>query len=285
MIGIVDSGLGGLSTLLAIRKEAPRADLLYLADQAHAPYGEHSPKELCAYFEEILSFFQDKGVEALCVACGTLSAVALPAYKAPLPFPVFEVTGPAVKAAAEQTKTGVAILATTASIRSGVFRHKLLDLGVPLLSEQACPLLVPLLEEGFSSYDLATKEVLKKYLSPFIKTKCDTLLLGCTHYGFLAPAIKEIWPSVELVDSGKALAAHTLSQLSPLKGQGKTLYYTTGAPQEFLKKTSALLRAPHLTVYGAWAKGFESKGKLWQITEKAESTMQSPKSWRLRYGS
>lgn len=251
MIGVFDSGLGGLSTLLALRKLCPEADIVYLADQAHAPYGERSPKELCSYLRFGIDFFQRQGAEAMLLACGTLSAVALPQLENPPPFPLFGVIEGATAKAKEKTKSGVAVLATSASIRSKVYQSRLLDMGVRHIEAVACPLLVPLLEEGFLWDSPATKEVLAHYLAPLKASGCDTVLLGCTHYGFLAPLFQALWPKAQLVPCGEVLAEYTLSHFVPRKGQGKTLLYTTGAPNEFLKKTSALHFAPPTVVLRA----------------------------------
>lgn len=255
MIGILDSGLGGISTLLSLKALSPNTDILYLADQAHAPYGERSPEELLGYLEAAIRFFENKGVEALLLACGTLSAVALPKLKAFPRFPIFGVIEPAAKEAAKHTKTGVAILATTATVQSGVYPKALLSLGVKQTLSAACPLLVPLIENGFLAESLATKEILSHYLAPAKAMGCDTLLLGCTHYGFLSPLFPCLWKEVYPVDAGKALAKDALSKISLKQEQGKTLLYTTGNPTIFLKKTSTLLSLPHLTVYGAERKG------------------------------
>ena len=255
MIGILDSGLGGISTLLSLKALSPDTDIVYLADQAHAPYGERSPSELLGYLEAAIRFFAHKGVEALLLACGTLSAVALPKLKSAPPFPIFSVIEPAAKEAAKHTKTGVAILATTATVQSGVYPKALLSLGVKQTLSVACPLLVPLIENGFLTESLAAKEILSHYLAPAKTMGCDTLLLGCTHYGFLSPLFSRLWKEVYTVDAGKVLAKDALSKISPKQGQGKTLFYTTGNPTTFLKKTSALLSLPHLTVYGTEGKG------------------------------
>lgn len=251
MIGVFDSGLGGLSTLIALRKLCPKADIVYLADQAHAPYGERSQKELCSYLHFGIDFFLRQGAEAMLLACGTLSAVALPQLGNPPPFPLFGVIEGATAKAKEKAKEGVAVLATTASIQSKIYQTRLLALGVGHIEAVACPLLVPLLEEGFLWDSPATKEVLSHYLTPLRASGCDTVLLGCTHYGFLAPLFQELWPKAQLVSCGEVLAHYTLSRFSPGDGQGKTLLYTTGSPNEFLKKTSALHFAPPTVVLRA----------------------------------
>ena len=252
MIGILDSGLGGLSTLSALRKLSPKTDLLFLADQAHAPYGERSEEELIDYFEKALAFFEKKKVTALLLACGTLSSVALPRLKTPPPFPIFEATSPAADTAARLSKKNVTVLATTASIRSDVYANMLKARGVEEVTQLACPLFVPILEEGCRGDGEVARAVVRHTLSHMHKTPSAVVLLGCTHYGFLSPAIKDEWQKVSLVDSGALLAHHALTCLPHEKGQGRTLLYTTGAPHTFLKKASALLSLPHLTVYGAW---------------------------------
>jgi glutamate racemase len=184
------------------------------------------------------------------VACGTLSSVALPRLRQLPPFPLFEAISPAVEAAAKLSKKHVTVLATVASIRSGVYERALHDRGVEKVEQLACPLFVPVLEEGCKGDGEVARAVVRHTLSKVNNPPSAAVLLGCTHYGFLSPAIKSVWPNVSLVDSGTLLAHRAWTDLPLEEGQGRTLFYTTGAPNTFLKKASALLSVSHLTVYG-----------------------------------
>ena len=256
MIGILDSGLGGLSTWLALRQDFPEANFLYLADQAYAPYGEQREDTLLWRLQWAIEFFKKRKVEALVLACGTLSAVAYPKLQAPFPFPIFEAITPAVEQAVGLCPKGVAVLATTASIRSNAYLHLLKEKGVEEVVQRACPLFVPLLEEGISPYSVATKEILSHYISPIAHAPYNVLLLGCTHFSFLSEAISSLCPAMQLIDGGRALAHKMKLQYTPREEQGKTLFYTTGSPTAFIQKTSALLPRERLTVYGV-GKGIE----------------------------
>ena len=256
MIGILDSGLGGLSTWLALKQYFPEANFLYLADQAYAPYGEQREETLLWRLQWALEFFSKRKAEALVLACGTLSAVAYPKLQAPFLFPIFEAITPAVEQVVELSPSGVAVLATTASIRSNAYLHLLREKGVEQVLQRACPLFVPLLEEGISPHSPAVKEIVSHYITPIAHTPYNVLLLGCTHFGFLSEVITGLCPTVQLVDGGRALAHKIKLQYTPREEQGKTLFYTTGSPTACIQKTSALLPRERLTVYGV-GKGIE----------------------------
>lgn len=246
MIGILDSGLGGLSALMVLRTLAPKADLLYLSDQAHLPYGEKSPEDLCHYLKDALAFFEAQKVEAVLVACGTLSGVALPHLKTDYPFPIFGVITPAAKHAKHITKTGhVAVIATSACVLEKAYTKALRNVGIRRVYERDCPLFVPLVEQGITGEHPLAREASLYYLSSCFPTSCDTLLLGCTHYPFLASAIQKVLPHITLLDAGRVAVVEMLKEYPKKEELGRCDFYTTACPATFQKTASRLLGELH----------------------------------------
>lgn len=202
-IAVFDSGVGGLTVVGALRRELPGESVVYLGDTARVPYGGKSQRTIERYSEEIARLLVSEGAKMVVVACNTASALALPHLRRVLPVPVQGVIEPGVEAALSATRTGhVAVIGTKATIASGAYERGLRatrpDIRVTSL---ACPLLVPLIEEGMFDDDL-TDAVLRRYLSGLAATDADTLVLGCTHYPLLTAAIgRVLGPRFTLVDS------------------------------------------------------------------------------------
>ena len=218
-IGIFDSGIGGLTVAREIHRALPHEDLVYLGDTARVPYGTKSPNTVVRYAIEDTKFLLTQNVKAVVVACNTASAWAMSTLERSFPVPVIGVILPGVRAALEQTRTGrIGIIATTATIRSQAYTlgiHARRD--AAQLYARACPLLVPLVEEGRVN-DRITRLVLKDYLAPLLRRRIDTLVLGCTHYPLLKPALREVVGSkVALVDSAESCARFVQEQLSRLR--------------------------------------------------------------------
>ena len=218
-IGIFDSGIGGLTVAREIHRALPHEDLVYLGDTARVPYGTKSPNTVIRYAIEDTKFLLTQNVKAVVVACNTASAWAMSTLERSFPVPVIGVILPGVRAALEQTRTGrIGIIATTATIRSQAYTlgiHARRD--AAQLYARACPLLVPLVEEGRVN-DRITRLVLKDYLAPLLRRRIDTLVLGCTHYPLLKPALREVvGPKVALVDSAESCARFVQEQLSRLR--------------------------------------------------------------------
>ncbi len=192
-IGVFDSGVGGVSVLKEIHKQLPNEQLIYIADSAHAPYGDKDAKTIRARCRRITQFLLQKNIKALVIACNTATAVAAESLRAE--FQQIEIIGlePAVKPAVEQTKTGViGILATDQTIKSsrlaGLIHAYAMDIQV---EKQACPGLVEQVEAGlFESKQ--TQKLLKRYLQPMLAKGIDMLVLGCTHYPFLLEPISRL---------------------------------------------------------------------------------------------
>jgi len=237
-IGIFDSGVGGLSVLLSVQVLLPKEDLIYLADQAHVPYGSRTLEEVRKFSEDITRYMLEQGVKLIVVACNTASAAALHHLRAMFPKTPFVGMEPAIKPAAEVTRSGVVgVLATPATFQGELYASVIerFASGVRVMQD-TCPGLVMEIDRG----NLATPSVysiLEKALKPMLEEGIDTVVLGCTHFPFVIPAIKDIvGPAVRVIDPSPAIArqverlldTHTLrsKNLDP----SRVLYLTTGDP-------------------------------------------------------
>ena len=209
-IGIFDSGVGGLTVVEQIRRALPFEDLIYLGDTARVPYGTKSPSTIVRFASEDTQFLLRQNVKAVVVACNTASAWALPQLKKRFSVPIFGVIAPGAQAAVAVTRNHrIGVIGTTATIRSQAYTREILarDRRAKVFV-RACPLLVPLVEEGWIDHEV-TRRVLAEYLSPFREYRIDTLVLGCTHYPLLKNAIQQLLKErVALVDSAEACAAY-----------------------------------------------------------------------------
>ena len=207
-VGVFDSGVGGLSVLGEIRALLPRESLLYVADSGHVPYGEKSPEFIRERSQRIAEFLLNQGAKALVLACNTATAAAISELRGRYPqLPIIGME-PAVKPAAAATQSGVVgVLATTGTLKSAKFAA-LLDRfanDVRVIT-QPCPGLVEQIEAGELASD-STRELLLGLVQPLLAEGCDTLILGCTHYPFIKPLLRELLPaSVSLIDTGAAVA-------------------------------------------------------------------------------
>jgi len=239
-IGIFDSGLGGLTVLSAIRKRLPHENLVYVGDTARVPYGTKSPDTIRRYALQISFFLIQKKVKAIVVACNTVSAVALNALKN-LPIPVMGVLEPGARAAVLGSQhLRVAVIGTPATVSSHAYRSAIRRYSVRArVWEAACPLFVPLVEEGWTRNAVA-KQVARHYLKPLLKSKPDTLVLGCTHYPLLKETLQEVvGPHVRLIDSAEQTAKeveHVLSKNGVLNRSprpGHSAFFVTDNPSVF----------------------------------------------------
>lgn len=207
-VGIFDSGIGGLTVARAIRDLLPRESTIYLGDTARVPYGPKSPETVRRYSREILDWLLSQGVKAVVVACNTATAQALDDLRARSAVPVIGVIEPGARAAVRATTTGcIGVIGTAGTVASGAYVRALLGLSPGLrVVAQACPVLVPLVEEGWFDHP-ATELAAREYLTPLLAANIDALVLGCTHYPMLAPLLGRIMgPSVELIDSATETA-------------------------------------------------------------------------------
>ncbi|MBL8057540.1 MAG: glutamate racemase [Anaerolineales bacterium] len=247
-LGLFDSGVGGLSVLRHLRAQLPAADLLYLADSAHVPYGPRPLAEVRAFSEAITRFLLAQGAQAVVVACNTASAAALKHLRTAFPDVPFVGMEPAVKPAAEQTRTGVVgVLATPATFQGELFNSVVerFAQGVRVLP-QVCPGLVEQIEAGELEAP-RTEALLRGWVEPLLAQDIDALVLGCTHYPFVIPLLEKIaGPGVRVVDPAPAVARQAARVLNGAGGgrPGRVTYYTTGDPEAFRQAVARLGVAP-----------------------------------------
>ena len=215
-IGVFDSGIGGLTVVRQIHRLLPAEDLVYLGDTARVPYGTKSPSTVIRFALEDMQFLQQQQVKAVVVACNTVSAWAIPSLEQKFALPVLGVIVPGVEAALKRTRNHrIGVIGTAATIRSGAYERTILARD-PLaqVHARACPLLVPLVEEGWTNHAV-TLAVLREYLAPLLRKKIDTLVLGCTHYPLLKRAIRAITGQpIGLVDSAATCARYVRERLA-----------------------------------------------------------------------
>jgi len=207
-IGVFDSGTGGLTVVRALRDLLPHEDIFYIGDTARLPYGGKSRQTIERYSIEISGLLLAEGAKMIVVACNTASSLAVPRLQELLKIPVVGVIAPGARAAVKETRVGnVGVIGTKSTIQSEAYERTIRALNPEIrVTSQACPLLVPLVEEAWLDEEI-TREVLHRYLDPLIATGIDTLVLGCTHYPLLAGLIEEIaGPGIRLVDSAKNCA-------------------------------------------------------------------------------
>ncbi len=246
MIGVFDSGVGGLSVLREVRRLLPAADLVYLADQERAPYGERSLEEVRSFAEGIAGHLISRRSTPVVVACNTASAAALRHLRARWPESVFVGMEPAVKPAATLTSTGIiGVLATQATFQGELFADLVARYGdgVEVLT-RACPGVAARVEEA-SPHDPSTGDLLAGFALPLVERGADVLVLGCTHYSFLRDALAaRVGTGVTIVDPAGAVArqvARVAAEVGTLVGAGATTYLTTGDAERLADQVAALL--------------------------------------------
>lgn len=239
-VGVFDSGVGGLSVLGEISQLLPRESLLYVADCGNIPYGEKTPEFIRQRCAAIAEFFHERGAKALVLACNTATVAGVADLRER--YPDWPIVGmePAVKPAAAATQSGVVgVLATTGTLQSAKFAALLDRFAADVqVVTQPCPGLVELIETG-DLISPAIRQLLRGYVEPLLAAGCDTIILGCTHYPFLKPLLREMLPaSISLIDTGAAVAR----QLQRLLSQRDLLasghpqaaqFWTSGDPENF----------------------------------------------------
>ena len=242
-IGVFDSGIGGLTVVSALHRLLPNEQIFYLGDTARVPYGGKSAATVERYSLEIAAMLLEENCKAIVVACNTASALALPRLEETLSVPVLGVISPGARAAVAATRNKhVGVIGTRATIKSGAYERALRSLDSEVQTTAlACPLLVPLIEEGWLQNEI-TDHVIKRYLDPLVQKKVDTLVLGCTHYPLLRDAIlRFLGERVQLVDSAEncalavreLLVQHGLS--APQNNRGNLEVALTDQPDAFLQ--------------------------------------------------
>jgi glutamate racemase len=240
-IAVFDSGVGGLTVFRALRHRLPSEHLVYFGDTAHVPYGTKSPDTVRRLTLAHLGFLAARRVKCAVIACNTASAVALESFQGRMRFPLIGVIDPGVQQALERTRNGrIGVLGTSTTIRSGAYQRRLLHQDRRAkVTAVACPLFVPLAEEGWAHHPVA-RLMAREYLAPLRRAGVDTVILGCTHYPLLAPTLKRVLgPRVRLVDSADAVARETERRLAGLGllrhrgARGKETFYLTDTGGQF----------------------------------------------------
>ncbi|MBR6709439.1 MAG: glutamate racemase, partial [Clostridia bacterium] len=232
LIGIFDSGLGGLTALRELVQLLPDRDIVYFGDTGRVPYGTRSSETIVRYAMQDMRFLLEQKVDVVLVACGTVSSTALSQLRAAFPIPVIGVVEGAAAAAVKATRNRrIGVIATGATVSSGAFPHAIAELAPDVaVTQVACPMLVPLVENGYiADDDPVTALVLADYLAAIRAAECDTLILGCTHFPLLAGAISRLLPGVKLINSGREAARHLVECLPAASAdeQGTVRYFVS----------------------------------------------------------
>jgi glutamate racemase len=249
VIGIRDSGVGGLTVARRVRETIPGADLLVFADTAHVPYGEKTPAQICHYALSISEFLIQQGAQIVVFACNTTSAIALEAARARFNVPIFGVIEPGARVASHISRGKVGVLATAATVSSGVYEREIRACRPDLkVLEIACPALVPLVETHQTA-SKAAFEACQIYLAPLLEWGADSVVLGCTHYPLLTPMLKNIAPHIDFIDPAQALAQQVAAHVGPVEiRETKDVFYISGPRAGFSEWATQLLKiqAPRL---------------------------------------
>jgi glutamate racemase len=246
-IGIFDSGIGGLTVVKEIYIQFPKISTIYVGDTARVPYGNRSRETVIKFSSQIVEFLLKQNVQAIIVACSTATAQALPALEKKYAVPIFGVIEPAAITAAKQTKNNrIGVVGTQGTITSQKFNHFISQQNpIATTFSQACPLFVPLIEEGMLENDITTSAI-NYYFDSFIGNEFDTLILGCTHYPLITKAIqKKVGDTVRLINPGKELALSLHSEknfTSNIKTNDKHKWFVTDAPDTFTKSANRFLQ-------------------------------------------
>jgi glutamate racemase len=242
-VGVFDSGIGGLTVAHEVIRQLPHESLVYFGDTARVPYGPKSPDTVRRYSREIAAFLSDQGVKSIVIACNTATAHALNVLRDEMPMPVIGVVEPGARAAVAATTGGhIGVIGTVGTIKSGAYERAIRAINPDvMITARACPLFVPLVEEGWTEHD-ATRVVAREYLEPLIAADIDTLVLGCTHYPLLKPILREVLGErVKLIDSAEETAAETARMLAsreiaaPAEADPTYRFVASDDPLQFLQ--------------------------------------------------
>lgn len=243
-IGVFDSGLGGLTAVRELRRLLPGEDIVYFGDTGRVPYGTRGADIIIRYAKQDIAFLLEQNVKYIVAACGTVSSTLPSAYTDALPVPYTGVVQSAARAAARATKTGrVGVIGTPATIQSGSY-HTALSALLPAarITATACPLFVPLVENGyFDAGNVVTRLVARDYLREIKAAGVDTLILGCTHYPLVAPILGELMgPEVTLIDPGRETARDMRAALADAGllrdgAHGEARYFVSDSTESFAR--------------------------------------------------
>lgn len=250
-VGVFDSGVGGLTVAREISRQLPNENIIYFGDTARVPYGSKSQNTIIRFSEQIIRFLKTKQVKAIVIACNTASALALDAVRDEFDIPILGVVIPGARAAVEATgNKKVGVVGTDATVQSRMYTKIIQGMAPDItVIEKACPLFVPLVEEGFKEHQV-TREVIEYYLEPMRSTDIDTMILGCTHYPLLRSKIREyMGDKIQIVNPAYETAKDLkqLLQERDMENDGKTVqhsryaFYVSDAAEKFRKFANTVM--------------------------------------------
>lgn len=250
-IGVFDSGVGGLTVAREIMRNLPKEDIVYFGDTARVPYGSKSKDNIIRYSRQIIHFLQTKGVKAIVIACNTASALALDTVKDEFDIPIIGVVEPGAKAALSVTENKkIGVIGTEATVRSSMYERIIQGINPEVsVIAKACPLFVPLVEEGFKKHQV-TDEIIDYYLASLKKSDIDALILGCTHYPLLRSKIREyvgeqitlVNPAYETAMDLKRILKEMDIENPDIEGDhGSYSFYVSDAADKFKQFANSIL--------------------------------------------
>lgn len=280
-IGIFDSGIGGLTVAKAVMDALPNEDIIYFGDSARVPYGIKSQETVRNYSNQIARFLLSKGVKMIIIACNTASAAAHDSVQALAgDIPVINVIESGTKAALRSGKKEIGVIGTLATIGSGAYEKALKEADQSLtVKSKACPLLVPLAEEGWLDNEV-TRQTIEIYLEPFKSNGVEALILGCTHYPLFKQVIQDYFndKKLELIDSAESVAESAKKRLAKLHllntafSKGTLTCYVSDRPQRFNELAEQFLGREPESVHIESLRDFEDDfgEKMFKVVETAE---------------
>lgn len=232
--GVFDSGLGGMTVLKKLIEIMPENDYVYFGDVARVPYGSRSNDTIIKYAKEDAAFLINQKIDAIIIACGTVSAVAHDILKKTFNLPIYSVIDFAVASAAKKTKNNkIGVIGTQATVNSGVFERKIAAVDSQItVTSVACPLFVPLIENGIAYNDEIAVSLATRYMKPIIDSGADTVIMGCTHYPIYTDTLKIVYPDTNYINVGLETALQ-LSQNNSCSKKGKVELFVSEISQAF----------------------------------------------------
>lgn len=268
-IGVFDSGIGGMTVVRELMSQLPAEQIIYYGDTARVPYGNKSAETIINYSRQIANFLVSQGVKAIVIACNTVSAIALETLRSEFDLPIIGVVKPGAKAAADATKNGsIGVIATRATINSGIYEDFLHKTNPDIhVYKQACPLFVPLVEEGWID-DPITDRIIHRYLDGLINRGIDSLVLGCTHYPLLRERIQlAVGDGVTLVNPAYETAKafkYVLEENNLLTGASDNPehtpnheFFVSDSPAQFLDFANTILSDAPISADSVHIKTFD----------------------------
>ena len=250
-VGVFDSGVGGLTVAREISRQLPNENIVYFGDTARVPYGSKSQNTIIRFSEQIIRFLKTKQVKAIVIACNTASALALDAVRDEFDIPIMGVVIPGARAAVEATKNRkVGVVGTDATVQSGMYTKVIHEMAPDItVIEKACPLFVPLVEEGFKEH-VVTREIIEYYLESMRNTDIDAMILGCTHYPLIRSKIRDymgdriqiVNPAYETaMDLKKMLEERGMANDGSTEQHSRYSFFVSDAAEKFRKFANTVM--------------------------------------------